>query len=132
MKEMTTAEFRAADLEALEEPVRLRKYKKRLGTYFPSSFEPSVADLDAPAPSRAQSERILELEDEVKRLKKLLAARETPARPDPPPARLPEGSEELLSRSRRTVKVPRHVEDPIKGLPNQDRQFFERKLGKKA
>jgi hypothetical protein len=125
MKEMTTAEFRAADLEALEEPVRLRKYKKRLGTYFPSSFEPSVADLDAPAPSRAQSERILELEDEVRRLKKLLAARETPAR-------LPEGSEELLSRSRRTVKVPRHVEDPIKGLPNQDRQFFERKLGKKA
>ena len=78
----------------------------------------------------AAREKIEDLEDEVKRLKKLLAAKmetfsETQARTGT--VAVPVGSE-LLAQERRTV--PTHpMKDVFADLAKQDREFFERKLG---
>jgi hypothetical protein len=123
MKEMTTAEFAKANLAALEEPVKIRRYTKAVGTYYPEGYEPKMAVavpqmplLDLEPEVVAQAAQIVVLEDEVKRLKRELAAR--------PPA----GSE-FMGQERRTV--PQHpAKDVFSDLAKQDREFFERKLGK--
>jgi hypothetical protein len=127
MKEMTTAEFAKANLAALEEPVTVRRYTKTVGTYYPEGYEPKMAvavpsfpTLDLEPQVVAQAAQIVVLEDEVKRLKKLLAARE--------PTQVITGAE-YMAQERRTV--PQHpMKDAFSDLAKQDREFFERKLGK--
>lgn len=120
MKDMTTAEFAKANLAALEEPVKIRRYTKTVGTYYPEGYEPAQQahpaqidfDLTAAAVDVA-AEKIRGLEDEVARLKRELAAR--PQAPDPKGAGY----------------RPEHpLKDVFAGLAKQDREFFERKLGK--
>lgn len=116
MKEMTSAEFARANLAELDEPVRIRRYTKTVGTYYPDGFEPSetpqvALPLEEIAPSSVKaSQKVLEeLTDEVARLKRELAKR------------LPiEG-----------LAGPTRGHDPFSGLAKQDRDFFERKLGGK-
>lgn len=124
MKEMTSAEFARANLAELDEPVRIRRYTKTVGTYYPDGFEPIVEQpglLSVDAARVAEGlppkeltkqiaqERIIELEGEVARLKRELAKR------------LPiEG-----------LAGPTKGHDPFSGLAKQDRDFFERKLGGK-
>jgi len=139
MREMTTAEFAKANLAALEEPVKIRRYTKAVGTYYPEgyiaslpvavpAFEPGLLDAEVVD----QAAQIVALEDEVKHLKKLLAAKmetfsETQARTGT--VAVPVGSE-LLAQERRTV--PTHpMKDVFSDLAKQDREFFERKLGTK-
>lgn len=131
MKEMTSAEFRATDLVAVGEPVLVKRYTKAIGTYYPSTFKPSEVDLSAPGPSKLHQERISELEEEVRRLKQLLAAREVPEGVSVAHPRVPTGSDELVSTSRRTLKRQEVPPDAITALPTQDREFFERKMGKR-
>ena len=120
MREMTTAEFAKANLAALEEPVKVRRYTKSVGTYYPEGYEPKMAVavpqmalLDLEPEVVAQAAQIVALEDEVKHLKKQLATREAvtaipgfDARPTHP------------------------MKDVFSDLAKQDREFFERKLGK--
>lgn len=130
MRDMTTAEFQKAKLDALTEPVRIRRYTKAVGTYYPEGFEPSTAPKTAPASVQssvldeeivAAQKVITQLEEDNRHLKKMLAARDTPNVQ-------PVGSE-LLSQERRTI--PQHpMKDAFAGLAKQDREFFERKLGK--
>jgi hypothetical protein len=127
MKEMTTAEFAKANLAELTEPISIRRYTKSVGKYYPEGYEPAtppqspappdfgllVPDLPAPA-----AKRVADLEDEVARLKRELAAR--PAILTAP--KLPDAVSRLqVSKS----------SDPFSGLAKQDREFFERKLGTK-
>lgn len=134
MKEMTTAEFQKAKLDALEEPVKVRRYTKAVGTYYPEGY---IAALEPTAPASvvsaaldaeliAAQKVIAQLEDDNRHLKKLLASRDallTSAQVIPPV-----GSE-LLSQERRTI--PQHpMKDVFADLAKQDREFFERKLGK--
>ncbi len=135
MKEMTSAEFAKANLAALEEPVTIRRYTKALGTYYPVGTvyvapdappPPSLfADLPVPGLSAA-TKRISELEEEVARLKKLLAAR-------PPEYVMPPGR--FLDQTSSSAPLPKPDPDRVRSafadLPKQDREFFERKLGKK-
>jgi len=132
MREMTTAEFAKANLAALEEPVKIRRYTKAVGTYYPegyiaalpgeempltTGFAPIIPAPDQTTSLSAAREKIEDLEEEVKRLKKELAAR--------PPV----GSE-FMGQERRTV--PTHpMKDVFSDLAKQDREFFERKLGTK-
>lgn len=135
---MTTAEFQKTKLEALEEPVKVRRYTKAVGTYYPEgyiatlavavpAFEPGLLDAEVVD----QAAQIVALEDEVKHLKKLLAAKmesfeALQARTGT--VAVPVGNE-LLSQERRTV--PQHpMKDVFSDLAKQDREFFERKLGK--
>lgn len=136
MKEMTTAEFAKANLAALSEPVTVRRYTKTVGVYYPDGYTPKVevsvpmfapSDLDAQVVGQAA--RIVELEEEVKHLKKEIASRAviTPGYvPDLPPA----VAGELPGRPH-TMARPVRTDDPFQGLAKQDREFFERKLGKK-
>jgi hypothetical protein len=124
MKDMTTAEFQKTKLEALEEPVRVRRYTKSVGTYYPEGFIASLPGEatvqvtldDSVQTLKAHLDEIEELEAEVKRLKKELAAR--------PPV----GSE-FMGQERRTVSQ-HPMKDVFSDLAKQDREFFERKLGK--
>lgn len=119
MKEMTSAEFARANLAELDEPVRIRRYTKTVGTYYPDGYEPSVAEpppqvalpLDEIAPSSVKaSQKVLEeLTEEIARLKRELARRSIAE----PTWRTSTGG------------------DPFAGLAKQDRDFFERKLGGK-
>lgn len=126
MKTMTTAEFGRANLAAIEEPVEIRRYTKVVGVYYPSSFSPSDA-LPLPAEPvekpvlAATRKKVEELEDEVKRLKRELAAR-------PTEQRQPTGFEALFTPR---PKQPAQPADLFDALPKQDREFFERKLGKR-
>lgn len=135
MKEMTTAEFAKANLAALEEPVKIRRYTKAVGTYYPEGYIAALpgenivqVTLDNPVQTlKAHLDEIEELEAEVKRLKKELAAR-PPVLTFADGSRVPVGSE-LLAQERRTV--PQHpMKDVFSDLAKQDREFFERKLGK--
>lgn len=128
MREMTTAEFAKANLAALQEPVKVRRYTKSVGTYYPEGYiaalpgetevQTTLAAIPDQTPSlSAAREKIEELEAEVKRLKKELAAR--------PPV-----GTEFVGQERRTV--PQHpMKDVFSDLAKQDREFFERKLGTK-
>ena len=125
MREMTTAEFAKANLAALEEPVKIRRYTKSVGTYYPEGYIAALpgevatvqVTLDDPVQTlKAHLDEIEDLEAEVKRLKKELAAR--------PPV-----GAEFMGQERRTV--PTHpMKDVFSDLAKQDREFFERKLGK--
>jgi len=127
MRQMTTAEFAKSNLAALEEPVEVRRYTKVVGTYYPESFAPIAAPealnlaLDASLTQVAAQKRVDDLEDEVKRLKQLLSERGI-------------SSDKLhvwgLDAFPAKVAANRK-EDPFSGLSKQDREFFERKLGKK-
>jgi hypothetical protein len=106
---MTTAEFAKANLAALDEPVEIRRYTTVIGTYYPAGFAQPLAvptlslALDAGLAEISAQKRVDDLEDEVKRLKRLLAAKQ--------PA-VTQGN-------------------AFSDLSKQDREFFERKLGKK-
>jgi hypothetical protein len=118
MREMTTAEFAKANLAALEEPVSVRRYTKVVGTYYPSSFSPAPVEainlaLDAGLAEANSQKRVDALEDEIKRLKKLLAARQPAV---------------TMTTALGRADIPRNAFDD---LAKQDREFFERKLGKK-
>jgi len=132
MREMTTAEFAKANLAALAEPVSVRRYTQTVGTYYPMGFEPAAA----PPPLTLGLEgvsliddlalretQVHDLETEVKRLKQELAKRPLP---DGPPVA---GGTTAVAGGQ-YVRVTRS-EDPFAGLAKQDREFFERKLGKK-
>ena len=98
MKEMTSAEFAKANLAALAEPVSVRRYTKHLGTYYPEGYTPAKPpDLGLTWSEDRETDklRIAELEEEVKRLRRELAAR--------PPA-TPTGNEEFVAQSRRTIQ----------------------------
>lgn len=133
MKTMTTAEFGRANLAAIEEPVEIRRYTKVVGVYYPSSFSPSDA-LPLPAEPvekpvlAATRKKVEELEDEVKRLKKELAAR--PVEQRQPPT----GLEALFTpRERERARQAAPAVDAsglFDALPKQDREFFQRKLGR--
>ena len=115
MKEMTTAEFAKANLAALEEPVRIRRYTKVVGAYYPDGtnvFEPpaSVQSTVLDAELIAAQKVIEQLEEDNRHLKRQLAARDT---------------------TQAAVSRPEHpMKDVFAGLAKQDREFFERKLGK--
>jgi hypothetical protein len=138
MKDMTTAEFAKANLAALEEPVKIRRYTKAVGTYYPEGY---IAALPGETVPRLDFEftaaavdvavaKVKELEEEVKRLKKELAARPlvvSPAAMHTTAGSSPVGSE-FVTQERRTV--PQHpMKDVFADLAKQDREFFERKLG---
>lgn len=136
MKDMTTAEFQKTKLEALEEPVKVRRYTKAVGTYYPEgyiatlavavpAFEPGLLDAEVVD----QAAQIVALEDEVKHLKKQLAAKiEAFAAIEGRTVTSTIIGSELLSQERRTV--PQHpMKDVFSDLAKQDREFFERKLG---
>jgi hypothetical protein len=123
MKEMTTAEFAKANLAAIEEPVSIRRYTKTVGTYYPEGFEPASmprpaqVSLDevaeaAPESIKATQKIVDDLIEEVARLKQELARR---------PASI--GATTAFPKTK--------AGDPFAGLAKQDREFFERKLGKK-
>jgi hypothetical protein len=143
MKTMTTAEFAKANLAGIEEPIEVRRYTKVMGVYYPGSFSPAeipvlpafdpllmdtlTEPVDAAKPVViATRKRVEELEDEVKRLKRELAARPTtPAQPV--------GAEFMATSSRTIPKSVPGLDVPknaFEGLAKQDREFFERKLGK--
>lgn len=131
MKEMTTAEFAKANLAALEEPVRVRRYTTTVGTYYPQGYEPAepvvqtsmLDDLRTAETRSAASQKIVqELTEEVARLKRELAAR--------PVVQVPEVMR-AQPAAMGTVVPRKSSEDPFAGLAKQDREFFERKLGKK-
>lgn len=137
MKDMTTAEFQKTKLEALEEPVKVRRYTKAVGTYYPEgyiatlavavpAFEPGLLDAEVVD----QAAQIVALEDEVKHLKRQLAAKiEAFAAIEGRTVTSTIIGSELLSQERRTV--PQHpMKDVFSDLAKQDREFFERKLGK--
>lgn len=136
MKDMTTAEFQKTKLEALEEPVKVRRYTKAVGTYYPEgyiatlavavpAFEPGLLDAEVVD----QAAQIVALEDEVKHLKRQLAAKiEAFAAIEGRTVTSTIIGSELLSQERRTV--PQHpMKDVFSDLAKQDREFFERKLG---
>jgi hypothetical protein len=133
IREMTTAEFAKANLAALEETVTIRRYTQVIGTYYPKGFEPSevppapTLGLDEIAPSSAKATaKILEdLTDEVRRLKKELAARPTITT-----TAMPESGHETIAVTINPYR-PTRSDDPFAALAKQDRDFFERKLGKK-
>jgi len=116
MIQMTTAEFGKANLTKIEDVVEIRRYSTVVGTFYPagkavvtllaatSTPDSLIGDL------KAAEERIHEQEDEIGRLKRLLAAKSAPI------------------ASSGSIKVEG---DPFSGLAKQDRDFFERKLGKK-
>jgi hypothetical protein len=105
MIQMTTVEFGKANLTKIEEVVEIRRYSTVVGTFYPAgkAVVTVQASIDQ---NREAQKRIEELEDEVKALKRLLAAKSAP----------------IAS----SVKVDG---DPFSGLAKQDRDFFERKLG---
>jgi hypothetical protein len=119
MIQMTTAEFGKANLTKIEDVVEIRRYNTVVGTFYPagkavvtllaasSSPDSLIGDL------KAAEERIHEQEDEIGRLKRLLAAKSVQM-PSPAP-----------------VPARNSPDDPFSGLAKQDRDFFERKLGKK-
>lgn len=116
MRDMTTAEFAKANLATLDEPVKIRRYTKAVGTYYPEGYIASLPGEIAqtaleptpPLPTAYTKKRFEELEEEIKHLKKQLAARPAagPDRPEHP------------------------MKDVFSELAKQDREFFERKLGK--
>jgi hypothetical protein len=109
MIQMTTAEFGKANLTKIEDVVEIRRYSTVVGTFYPAGK--AVVTLQAAVEhTQVAQERIDALETEVKALKRLLAAKSAP----------------IASSS--SVKVDG---DPFSGLAKQDRDFFERKLGKK-
>lgn len=109
MKQMTSAEFAKANLAAIDAPVEIRRYTTVMGTYYPHGYEPADApQLALPAVDKKVAERVEELEEEVRRLKRELSAKAL-AWPALPP--------QQTSR------------DVFADLPKQDREFFERKLG---
>ena len=110
MKQMTTAEFGKATLSTLTEPVEVRRYTTVVGTYYPAGYEPVTALAMGALPEvvpLADLKRLEEQSEEIARLKRELAAR---------PAR---------------VEAVRRTDDPFADLAKQDRDFFDRKMGKK-
>jgi NADPH-dependent ferric siderophore reductase len=106
---MTTAEFGKANLAKIDDVVEIRRYSTVVGTFYPAGTAAVTLQGDE-TPLKEAARRIEELEEEVKALKRLLAAKSAP----------------IASSS--SVKVDG---DPFAGLAKQDRDFFERKLGKK-
>jgi hypothetical protein len=106
---MTTAEFGKANLAKIDDVVEIRRYSTVVGTFYPAGKAVVTLQGDE-TPLKEAAKRIEELEEEVKALKRLLAAKSAP----------------IASSS--SVKVDG---DPFAGLAKQDRDFFERKLGKK-
>jgi len=116
MIQMTTAEFGKANLTKIEDVVEIRRYSTVVGTFYPagkavvtllaatSTPDSLIGDL------KAAEERIHEQEDEIARLKRLLATKSVP-----------------IAYSGSITSAG----DPFSGLAKQDRDFFERKLGKK-
>jgi len=109
---MTTAEFSKANLTKIDDVVEIRRYNTVVGTFYPAGDAVITLQGDE-TPLKEAAKRISELEDEVKALKKLLAAKSTESEP------------------RITSSSVRIASDPFSGLPKQDREFFERKSGKK-
>jgi len=134
MREMTTAEFAKANLAALEEPVSVRRYTQVVGTFFPKGLEPVI---DPPQMTlqehsligdlAAAEKHVREIEDEVKQLKQELAKR-----PVITTTAMPDSGHETIFLHLPVVPAPRRTDDPFAGLAKQDREFFERKLGKKG
>lgn len=117
---MTSAEFAKANIAAINGPVRIRRYTKLLGIYYPEGFspaEPRSAQLALEDPIKTTKADLLKqiesLEEDNRHLKKLLAAR----------------TEAVKTTS--SLPPPSKLSDPFATLPKQDREFFERKLGKK-
>jgi hypothetical protein len=106
MRQMTSAQFQGANMSQIDEPVEIKRYKTVMGVYYPSGAAPEASS-DA---EKALAARVEELEEEVKALKRRLAAQSAP---------------QVTSSSVRVTS------DPFSGLSKQDREFFERKLGKK-
>jgi hypothetical protein len=135
---MTTAEFAKANLAALEEPVKIRRYTKAVGTYYPEGYIAALPGETVPrldfeftaAAVDVAAAKNRELEEEVKHLKKQLAAKiEAFAAIEGRTVTSTIIGSELLSQERRTV--PQHpMKDAFSNLAKQDREFFERKLGK--
>lgn len=122
MREMTTAEFAKANLAALEEPVAIRRYTKTVGIYYPEGFKPNEppplpppALFDIPEPAVLEA-ALADKDEEIKRLKQELAKR---------PLTVHAGAAHSVSQVRAVGT------DPFANLAKQDREFFERKLGKK-
>lgn len=85
MKDLTSAEF-IKSLAELKEPVAVKRYATRIGTFFPAGTEPTGGESADATILVAAQDRIVALEDEVKRLKQLLAQRDqafTNAKPAP-------------------------------------------------
>ena len=138
MREMTTAEFAKANLAALEEPISVRRYTKTIGTYYPEGYEPfgppptQQLALDAVASVETSltqaSRKVQELEEEVKRLKQELSRARMPSYSLDEAAHAVSGPVVAVGKTYGAQKSPR--EDAFEGLAAQDREFFERKLGK--
>lgn len=141
MKELTTAQFAKTNLEALAEPVSIRRYTKVVGTYYPAAFDPTFAP-PAPAPpdlglvaeipvdvprSPSAAKRVEELEEEVAMLKRELAARPI-VHIQVPEAFMAQPAAMAKVAARKPEALPKDVFD---ALPKQDREFFERKLGRR-
>ena len=113
MKTMTTAEFGRTGLASFTEPVEVKRYATVVGIWYPTGgvLPPSDPDLMGHGPSTTQK-RVEELEEEIKHLKKLLAAKAEKAPVDP-------------------VAKAADVDRRVSGLHQQDLDYINRKLGKK-
>lgn len=124
MKQMTTAAFAKATFGTLDEPIEVRRYTKVVGIYYPAGYDPSPLPevlnlvLDAGLTQVAAQKRVDDLEDEIRRLKKLLSERGI-------------ASDKVHVWEPEVKVAANRREDPFSGLSKQDREFFERKLGKK-
>lgn len=119
MIQMTTAEFGKANLTKIDDVVEIKRYNTVVGTFYPTG----TVKVDAGTPDVdlvAAKVQVRLLEDEIKHLKRRLAeyaAKELVSSP--------------LIKAIHPAGTARGQSDPFSGLPKQDREFFERKLGKK-
>lgn len=108
MKQVQSAEFRKG-FAAETEPVEVMKYREVLGTWYPAGTETPEKEADEIIDYAVSRTREIEaLREEVKQLKRLLAA-----------------------RANKVEDEPKTVDAAIAALPKQDREFFEKRLGKK-
>jgi len=115
MKQMTTAEFSRSNLAVFDEPIEVKRYSTVVGTFYPTGADP----IDRVVSVTAVEPRVADLEEEIKHLKKLLAAKAETTRAV--------SAARAIDADVKALEVERRVS----GLHQQDLDYINRKLGKK-
>ena len=126
MKQMTTAEFSRSNLAIFDEPIEVKRYSTVVGTFYPVGSDPvdrMTTDCVVHDP------RIVDLEEKVKHLKKLLAAKTVDA--DGETQRTATRTVLSVAKAIDADQKALEVERRISGLHQQDLDYINRKLGKK-